>query len=173
MGGESLGLLLPGETAILAAGVLARDGRLAIELVVGIAAAAAIAGDNIGYLLGRRGARQLLLAGRGPLRRQRARVVREGERFFDSYGGRAVFLARWVVVARMTAPWLAGAARMPRRTFFAWNALGGVSWSATVALTGYAIGAAASGIFATTGVTFAVAAVAALISYSRRPRSLG
>jgi membrane protein DedA with SNARE-associated domain len=55
------GLILPGETAILAAGVLARDGHLQIVLVLPIAAVAAIMGDNVGYLLGRRGARQLLL----------------------------------------------------------------------------------------------------------------
>jgi membrane-associated protein len=173
VGGESLGLLLPGETAILAAGVLAREGRLAVGLVIALAAVAAIIGDNIGYLLGRRGARQLLLVGRGPFREHRARLVEEGERFFNRYGGRSVFLARWVVVARMTAPWLAGAARMPRRTFLAWNAAGGITWSATVALAGYALGAAASGIFATTGVIFLVATIVALIAYSRRRPTLG
>ena len=58
VGGESLGLILPGETAILAAGALARDGHLQIALVITIAAVAAIVGDNIGYLLGRRGERE-------------------------------------------------------------------------------------------------------------------
>jgi undecaprenyl-diphosphatase len=152
VGGESLGLILPGETAILAAGVLARDGHLQIELVIPVAAVAAIVGDNIGYLLGRRGARQLLLLGRGPLKAHRAQLVREGERFFARYGGRSVFLARWVVVARVTAPWLAGASRMPIRPFFVWNALGGITWSASVALAGYALGVAASAIFASTTV---------------------
>ena len=152
VGGESLGLILPGETAILAAGALARDGHLQIALVIPIAAVAAILGDNIGYLLGRRGARQLLLLRRGPLKDHRARLVSEGERFFNRYGGRSVFLARWVVVARVTAPWLAGASRMPVRSFFVWNALGGITWSASVALAGYVLGAAASAIFASATV---------------------
>jgi membrane protein DedA with SNARE-associated domain len=167
VGGESLGLILPGETAILAAGVLARDGHLEIALVISIAAIAAIVGDNIGYLLGRRGARQLLLVRRGPLREYRARIVRDGERFFERYGGRSVFLARWVVVARMTAPWLAGASRMPMRSFFVWNALGGITWAASVALAGYVLGAAASAIFASTTVIVLVL-LAALIFLSRR-----
>jgi membrane-associated protein len=162
--------VVPGETAILAAGVLARDGHLAIALVIPIAAIAAIAGDNVGYMLGRRGARQLLLRGRGPLRRQRARVVREGERFFNRYGGRSVFMARWLVVARMTAPWLAGASRMPVRSFFVWNALGGIAWSATVALAGYAIGAAAGVIFTSTTAVLGVMLLAALFVSHRRRR---
>ena len=171
VGGESLGLILPGETAILAAGVLARDSHLEIGLVIAVAAVAAIVGDNVGYLLGRRGARQLLLLRRGPLREHRVRLVREGERFFNRYGGRSVFLARWVVLARMTAPWLAGASRMPRRSFLLWNAVGGVTWSATVALAGYALGAAASAIFASTTVILVVALLVALIFVSpKRPR---
>ena len=173
VGGESLGLLLPGETAILAAGVLARDGHLHIGLVIAIAAAAAIVGDNLGYLLGRRGARQLLLARRGPLRKHRARLVRDGERFFERYGGRSVFLARWVVVARITAPWLAGASRMPRRRFLLWNAAGGIAWSATVALAGYALGAAASAIFASTTVILVVVFLVTLVRFARKRRTVG
>jgi membrane protein DedA with SNARE-associated domain len=152
--------------------VLARDGRLEIALVIAVAAIAAIVGDNIGYLLGRRGARQLLLVRRGPLQEQRARIVRDGERFFNRYGGRSVFLARWVVVARLTAPWLAGASRMPMRLFSVWNALGGMTWAASVALAGYAIGAAASLIFTSTTVAVVVF-LAALIVRSRRRSRLG
>jgi membrane-associated protein len=147
--------------------VLARDGHLEIGLVIAVAAIAAIAGDNVGYLLGRRGARHLLLLRRGPLREHRVRLVSEGERFFDRYGGRSVFLARWVVVARMTAPWLAGASRMPWRPFLLWNAVGGVTWSATVALAGYALGAAAGAIFAATTLILVVALLVALIVSSR------
>ena len=170
VGGESLGLILPGETAILAAGALARDGHLQIALVIPIAAVAAIVGDNIGYLLGRRGARQLLLLRRGPLKAHRARLIREGEGFFARYGGRSVFLARWVVVARVTAPWLAGASRMPVRSFFVWNALGGIAWSASVALAGYVLGAAASAIFASATAILIVILLSAGIRAAWRRR---
>lgn len=160
VGSESLGLFLPGETAILAAGVLARSGRLEIALVLPVAAAAAIAGDAIGYLLGRRGVRMLLVMP-GPLREHRQRLGERGEGFFGRYGARAVFLGRWLAFARVTVPWLAGASRMPARVFLVFNALGGLSWSATVALAGYALGAAAAAIF--TAITVAsVAALAAL-----------
>jgi len=79
--------------------------------VLPVAALAAVVGDNLGYLLGRRGGRMRLLA-RGPLHAHRVRLVERGERFFARYGGRAVFLGRWLVFARMTVPWLAGASRM-------------------------------------------------------------
>ena len=150
--------------------MLARDGHLQIALVIPIAAVAAIVGDNIGYLLGRRGARQLLLVGVGPLREHRARLVREGEAFFARYGGRSVFLARWVVVARITAPWLAGASRMPIRPFFFWNALGGITWSTSVALAGYAFGAAASAIFASATVILILVLLATGIRAAWRRR---
>jgi membrane-associated protein len=173
VGGESLGLFLPGETAILAAGVLAREGRLKIAIVLPVAAAAAIAGDNLGYLLGRRGARLILLA-RGPLLTHRVRLLERGERFFARYGGHAVFLGRWLVFARVTVPWLAGASRMSQREFMLWNGLGGVTWSASVGLAGYALGVAASAIFAsTTVVTLIVLLVLGLRAAWRGLRRAG
>jgi membrane-associated protein len=171
VGGESIGLLLPGETAILAAGVLARSGQLELALVLPIAAAAAIAGDAVGYLLGRRGLRMLLAARRGPMRAHRTHLVERGEQFFARYGARGVFLGRWVVFARVTVPWLAGASRMSPRTFFVFNAAGGISWSATVALAGYEFGAAAAAIFTSiTVVSVAVLLVLGLTAAWRRRR---
>ena len=172
VGGESLGLLLPGETAILTAGVLARSGRLELGLVLPIAAAAAIAGDGIGYMLGRRGVRTLLVLN-GPLRERRVRLVEQGERFFERHGGPAVFLGRWLVFARVTVPWLAGASRMPPRRFFLYNSLGGISWSATVALAGYALGLAAGAIFASTTVALLALLLALALRAAWRRRGDG
>jgi undecaprenyl-diphosphatase len=172
VGGESLGLLLPGETAILTAGVLARSGRLELGLVLPIAATAAIAGDGIGYTLGRRGVRTLLVLN-GPLRERRVRLVEQGERFFERHGGPAVFLGRWLVFARVTVPWLAGASRMPPRRFFLYNSLGGISWSATVALAGYALGLAAGAIFASTTVVLLALLLALALRAAWRRRGAG
>jgi membrane-associated protein len=173
VGGESLGLLLPGETAILTAGVLARSGGLDLALVLPVAAGAAIAGDGIGYLLGRRGVRMLLVMP-GPRQEQRARFVERGERFFARHGAGAVFVGRWVVFARVTVPWLAGASGMPARRFFLYNALGGISWSATVALAGYAFGLAAAAVFTSaTVVVLALVLVLALRAAWRRRRGAG
>ncbi len=170
VGGESLGLLVPGETALLAAGVLAREGGLEIGLALALAAVAAIAGDNVAYLLGRRGG-QLLLLAHGPLRDRRRRMLDAGERFFESHGRRAVFLGRWVAVARVTVPWLAGTSRMPWRAFLVWNVLGGATWVATVALAGYAFGAGASAVFASTSfVLLAALALAGMVAAWRSRR---
>src|ERR1700723_2598943 len=79
---ESSGLPIPGETGLIAAAVLASQGKLAIEAVIPIAAAGAIVGDNIGYLIGRKGGRWLLERP-GPFRRQRKSALEIGEPFFE------------------------------------------------------------------------------------------
>ena len=80
---ESSGVPIPGETALIAAAVLASQGKLQIELVIALAAAAAIVGDNIGYLIGRKGGRWLLERP-GAFQRQRREVLRVGEPFFET-----------------------------------------------------------------------------------------
>jgi membrane protein YqaA with SNARE-associated domain len=87
---ESSGVPLPGETALITGAVLASQHRLQIALVIALAAAAAILGDNAGYLIGRKGGRWLLLRP-GPFARHRARVLEVGEPFFARHGSRAVF----------------------------------------------------------------------------------
>jgi membrane protein DedA with SNARE-associated domain len=166
---------LPGEVALVTAGVLAHEGRLQIGAVIAVAAGAAIAGDNLGYLLGRRLGRRLLEHD-GPLVDSRRRFLAEGERFFARHGSKAVFFARFVVGARTTAAWLAGAEHMRWRTFVVWNALGGICWALAAGLVGYFVGAAGERISASVGVAglviaFAVAAGAAAVA-ARRWRRL-
>src|SRR5947207_1679021 len=91
VGSESTGIPVPGETALITAAILAHHGRLQIELVIPIAAAAAIVGDNIGYLIGRTGGRALLLR-HGPLEERRKEFLERGEPFFARHGPKAVFL---------------------------------------------------------------------------------
>ncbi len=170
--GESMGLLVPGETALLVTAVLAHQGRLQIGAVIGVAALAAILGDNAGYLLGRAGLRNLL-AGRSRPGSLRDRALERGEALFAVQGARAVFLARWVVGARVAAAWLAGTSRMPWRRFLLWNTLGGIAWSVSIGLTGYALGAAAGKLLsAGAAVTIvALAACAALLGVMRHRRT--
>ena len=139
---ESAGVPVPGETALITGGVLAHHGQFDIALVVAVAAAGAIAGDNIGYLIGRAGGRRLLERP-GPLEDHRRAVLRHGEPFFAKHGPKAVFLARWVVGVRLAAAWLAGINRMHWLTFAFWNALGGIAWATTVGLAAYVLGPAA------------------------------
>jgi membrane protein DedA with SNARE-associated domain len=136
---ESGGVPIPGETALIASAVLASQGKLQIEAVIAIAAAAAIVGDNIGYLIGRKGGRWALERP-GAFHRQRLEVLRVGEPFFEVHGPKAVFFGRFVLGLRVWASWLAGATRMHWRSFVLWNALGGVTWACAIGLIAYFLG---------------------------------
>jgi membrane protein DedA with SNARE-associated domain len=160
VGMEASGVPVPGETALIAAAVLASQGELSIELVIAIAAASAIVGDNIGYLLGRRFGRRLMeRPGRTHARRQLA--LARGEHLFDHHGAKAVFLGRWIALLRIWAAWLAGMAGMRWRTFLLWNALGGIGWALFFGLLGYWGGEATAELVARLGVGAAVAVVVA------------
>jgi membrane protein DedA with SNARE-associated domain len=169
---ESSGVPLPGETALITGAVLASQHRLQIALVIALAAAAAIVGDNAGYLIGRRGGRWLLLRP-GPFARHRARVLEVGEPFFARHGSKAVFLGRWILGLRTWASWLAGASHMPWRSFLRWNAAGGISWATTIGLIGYYAGRSASGtivLFGVAGLASALGAPGLLLARQRRRR---
>jgi membrane-associated protein len=157
VGLESMGIPSPGETALVLACVMASQGKLQIELVIAIAAAAAIVGDNVGYWIGRKAGRRVLTSERGPFHRRRIALIAYGDRFFARHGARAVFLGRWMALVRVTAAWMAGMNHMPFRTFFFWNALGGITWALTVGLVAYWAGDAAVHVIERAGVGAAVA----------------
>ncbi len=172
VGAESTGLPVPGETALIAAGVLAKGGSLDIIAVIAVAAAAAIVGDNLGYLIGRLGGRRLLEAP-GPLERHRLEVINRGEPFFEKHGPKAVFLGRWVTGLRIAAAWLAGITHMRWTVFFFWNALGGIAWATSVGLAAYLLGDAVKRILevgglAAVGVIVLALAVAGYVAWRRR-----
>jgi membrane protein DedA with SNARE-associated domain len=153
---ESAGLWLPGETALIAAAVLAAKGHLPIEGVIAVAAVAAIIGDNIGYWLGREAARPLIYRF-ARLRRYSERVLPPAERFFRRHGGKAVFLARFFGGLRVTGAWMAGITRMDWWRFLVWNAAGGIVWAFAVGLLAYYAGKAAADALARYGVYAAIA----------------
>jgi membrane protein DedA with SNARE-associated domain len=161
---ESMGIPSPGETAIVTGAVLASQGDLKIELVILIAIAGAIIGDNIGFLIGRYGGRKLLeRPGWGHERR--LRLLAFGDRFFARHGAKAVFLGRWVALVRVTAAWMAGASGMRMRTFFMWNALGGITWATTVGIVGYELGHQGGKVIGRVGVAGAVVGAVALVAF--------
>jgi membrane protein DedA with SNARE-associated domain len=151
IGLESMGVPSPGETALVLAAVLASQGKLQIWLVILIGVSSAIVGDNIGYLLGRRLGRDVLVS-RGPFHEYRLELVELGDQFFSKHGAKAVFLARWIALVRFAAAWLAGINHMRFREFFFWNALGGISWGVTYGLVGYFLGQAAADAISTFGL---------------------
>lgn len=154
---ESGGVPVPGETALIVGGVLSSQGSLQIELVIVVAAIAAIVGDNIGYYIGHRGGRWLLQRP-GPFHSQRLRVLETGEPFFARHGPKAVFFGRFILGLRTWASWLAGANHMRWRTFALWNALGGICWATGVGLLAYFVGRSAGNLITTFGI-FGLAAL--------------
>jgi len=153
---ESAGLWLPGETALIAAGVYASKGHLSITAVIVVAAAGAIIGDNIGYWLGREGGRRLIYR-YALLRRFAGRVLPTAERFFERHGGKAVFLARFFGGVRVTGAWMAGITRMTWWRFLFWNAAGGIVWAVAVGLVSFYAGKAVADTVARYGVYGAIA----------------
>jgi membrane protein DedA with SNARE-associated domain len=162
---ESAGIPLPGETALVAAAVLAQRGHYSLVAVIVVAAAAAIVGDNIGYWIGRKGGRALL--GRTPVVRDYfERALPPSERFFNRHGAKTVFLGRFIAVLRVTAAWLAGISRMPWWRFLVWNAAGGIAWAVLVSVVAYYFGKAAADAIAQYGVIgAAVIVVVAIIAF--------
>jgi undecaprenyl-diphosphatase len=160
---ESMGIPVPGETAIILSGLAANQGKLAIELVIPIAAAAAIIGDNIGFEIGRRGGRTLLEKP-GRFERQRRQMLALADPFFAKHGAKAVFLGRWLAGLRVWAAWFAGASDMRWRTFFVWNAAGGICWATSVGLAAYFGGQAVEQIIRKAGLYGGVGVAAALLA---------
>jgi membrane protein DedA with SNARE-associated domain len=156
VGLESMGVPSPGETALILAAVLANQGKLQIWLVILIAIASAIIGDNIAYFLGRAIGREVLEKP-GPFYKRRKQLLTVGERFFEKHGAKAVFLGRWVALLRVAAAWIAGINEMPFPRFFLWNALGGITWATTVGLAGYFGGHAAEKVIKNVGIYGAIA----------------
>jgi membrane protein DedA with SNARE-associated domain len=148
---ESSGVPVPGETGLIAAAVAASQGKLQIELVIPIAAVAAIVGDNIGYQIGRKGGRWLLERP-GRFQGQRKQVLITGEPFFERHGPKAVFFGRFLLGLRVWASWLAGATHMRWRSFVLWNALGGICWATAIGLLAYFLGNAAGNAIQTFGL---------------------
>ena len=159
---ESFGIPLPGETALIAFGVLASQGHYSIVVVIAVAAAGAIIGDNLGYeLIGRKGGRRLLERW-GPLRRRAERILPPTEELMAKHGGKVVFFGRFITVLRYTAAWVAGIAGMEWRKFLFWNAAGGICWATLVGLVSYYAGGAAADAIQRYGI-YAAAVVAGAV----------
>ena len=139
VGVESLGLPLPGETALVTAAALAALGHLSIYGVVAIAVAAAILGDNGGYWIGRTGGVALVRRYGHFLHFNDAHLER-ARRFFERHGPKTVFFGRFIALLRTWAALLAGAGRMPYGTFMLYNALGAACWGGMFGSLGYVFG---------------------------------
>ena len=136
---ESLGIPLPGETALITAAAFAALGHLSILAVVATAITGAVIGDNGGYWIGRKGGVVLVRRYGRVLRLNESHLAR-AQTFFERHGPKAVFIGRFIALLRTWAAVLAGAGRMPYGTFMLYNALGAVCWATIVGTLGYVFG---------------------------------
>lgn len=148
---------IPGETALIAASVIASQGHGSIVATISLAAAAAILGAAGAYAVGRLWGRELLAVWPWLERVTRPGVDRS-ERFFDKHGSKAVFLGRFLPLLRATLGWMAGVGRMNALRFTLWNVVGGIAWACGIGLLAYYGGRAAAaavqhyGLYAIAGI---------------------
>lgn len=133
-----VGFVLPGETAVVLGGVIASQHRVSLPVLLVLVPVAAIAGDSVGYEVGRQVGPRVLDS--RLLRRHRGRL-RRAQDLLARRGGAAVFVGRFTAFLRAVTPGLAGAARMPYPRFLLYNAAGGVTWGIGFTLLGYFAGA--------------------------------
>ncbi|MDB5181912.1 MAG: dedA protein [Candidatus Saccharibacteria bacterium] len=136
--GLLIGFFLPGDTLLFGAGILAAQGVLPIEWLIVTIVVAAIAGDNVGYTIGRKFGPRLFKRKDGIIFRQE--YLRRAEEFYQKHGGKTIILARFVPIVRTFAPVVAGIGTMSRKKFFAYNVIGGLLWGISLPLAGYYIG---------------------------------
>jgi membrane protein DedA with SNARE-associated domain len=161
---ETMGVPVPGETALIASALAAHNGELDIVLLIVLAASAAIIGDNVGFAIGRKYGRRVFVKP-GPMHRQRLALLDVGEPFFAKHGPKAVFLGRWVAGLRIASAWLAGMNKMSWPTFLFWNALGGIVWATAVGLGAYYAGHAFEDAIGTIGIAGAVVVGVVIVAF--------
>ncbi len=132
------GFFLPGDSLLFTAGLLASDGHLNFPLIVTGCFIAAVAGDQVGYVIGRRYGPAVFK--RPDSRFFHQRNVDRAQTYFAAHGARTVVLARFIPVIRTFTPVVAGVGRMDYRKFVTFNIVGGFLWAVGVTSLGYALG---------------------------------
>jgi len=162
--GLLIGFFLPGDSLLFTAGLLAATGagqlHLSLPWVLLAAAAGALFGAQVGFLIGRR-------AGRALQERARPKIadgMRRAEELFAKYGpAKAIVLARFIPVVRTMLNPVAGALHTPVKTFTVWQVVGGLIWTVGLVLAGYGLGASVPGVEAYLLPVIALIVVVSLI----------
>jgi membrane-associated protein len=142
--GLFVGFFLPGDSLLVTAGVFAAAGKIRLGLLLSLVAICAIAGDQLGYWIGR-SAGQALYNRNDSLLFKKQHLQRAHD-FYSRYGGKTVIIARFIPIVRTFASPVAGAARMNYRRFFFYDIFGGFLWVWSMTLTGYFLGNAVPNI---------------------------
>jgi membrane-associated protein len=136
--GLFIGFVLPGDSLLVTAGIFAAAGHLKISLLLSVVPLCVIAGDQLGYWIGRR-AGQALYKREDSLLFKKRHLERAHE-FYEKYGGKTIVLARYVPIVRTFAPLVAGAAMMSYRKYITFSIVGGILWVWSMALIGFFLG---------------------------------
>ncbi len=135
--GLLVGFFLPGDTLLFAAGFFASQGKLSLPILLVCLITAAILGYYVGYKIGQHLGPRLFKKDGLFFRHE---YVERAEIFFNKHGGKATMFARFVPIVRTIAPVLAGVAKMPLKTFWLYNIIGGAIWVSAITLLGYKLG---------------------------------
>ncbi len=161
--GAFVGLVVPGETAVVVGGVAAAGGHLSLPLLIGLVWAGALAGDLVSFHLGRRLGRPFLETHGAKLHITPERRA-HAERFFERHGGRAILLGRFVGVLRALTPFVAGTSGIALRRVLPYSVAGTLVWATAFTLVGYAFADSFESAGATAGkIVLALAAAAGAV----------
>jgi membrane-associated protein len=136
--GLLIGFFLPGDTLIFPLGLLASQGILSFPVLLIACIAGAVTGDTLGYFIGKAMGPRLFKKNDSIF--FKAEYVERAQAFFERYGRMTLIMARFTPIVRTLAPTIAGVGRMDYRTFFVYNAVGGILWSAVLLSLGYFLG---------------------------------
>lgn len=128
---------LPGDSLLFTAALLSASIGLPIPVLIISAAIAAIAGDQVGYLIGKRLGRRLFTP---DARVFKTKYLDQADAFFLKYGAQSLVLARFVPVVRTFVPPIVGMSHLPYRRFLLWNVVGGAAWATIASLAGFWLG---------------------------------
>lgn len=142
--GLLVGFFLPGDSLLFTSGFLASLGVLDVRILLLSLSIAAVAGDQVGFIIGRK-------AGQALYRREDSRFFKRrhliaAHEFYEKYGGKTIFLARFVPIIRTFAPTVAGAAQMDYRKFVFFNIAGGITWVFSMVGGGFLLGQSFPGL---------------------------
>jgi membrane-associated protein len=142
--GMMVGFFLPGDTLLLSAGIFAAQGKLSLALCLVVIAAAAILGDNVGYLIGKHLGPRVFKKKDSLIFRQE--YLGRAEAFYEKHGSKTMLVAHFVPVIRAFVPVTAGAGRMPHGKYIAFDAIGDIAWTVSLVLFGYFVASRIPGV---------------------------
>ncbi len=134
--GAFVGLVAPGEAAVVVGGVVAGQGEIDIRLLIGLVWFAAFMGDSVSFWLGRRLGREFMVKHGARLKITEARLE-QVERYMHEHGGKTILIGRFIGLVRALAPFIAGSSKMPYRRFMPYDIIGSGLWAAFFCMLGY------------------------------------